>query len=137
MRAADPTPLQSAINVTPLVDVVLVLLIVFMLVAPRMSAGPAIELPETAAPPGTEAHERQLVVAIDADGGLWVDGVPADSERLGRRVREAAAGGEPLVVIHGDARSSFGAVRRAMLEIEAAGSHDVRLVTERAAVPGV
>jgi biopolymer transport protein TolR len=65
---------MSDINVTPLVDVMLVLLIIFMVTAPMMqeSAGVKVELPRSEAPPLDPADEEQLVLAIDADRHVWI-----------------------------------------------------------------
>ena len=73
MQAARPDKLQSSINVTPLVDVVLVLLIIFMVVAPQMHSGPALDLPTTDQPPKREDGGRQILIAIERSGTIWID----------------------------------------------------------------
>jgi biopolymer transport protein ExbD/biopolymer transport protein TolR len=136
MRIGDPARLQSSINVTPLVDVVLVLLIVFMVMAPHMRHGPGVELPQTERPQDQAGDGLQIFVTIEHGGELWVDSDRVTAERLPDGLR-AAAGNEtdPKVVIQGDARLSFGQVRRAMLAVEEAGFHDVGLIAERATRP--
>jgi biopolymer transport protein ExbD/biopolymer transport protein TolR len=124
--------MQSSINVTPLVDVVLVLLIIFMVMAPQLRKGPEVDLPDTARP--REQDEVAAIrVAIDERGGLWIDDQPVAAERFGESLRAAAgAGPNTKVVIEGDARLRIGEVRQAMLAIEAAGFRGVGLLAERA-----
>ncbi len=132
MLKARKREIQSAINVTPLVDVVLELLIIFMMLAPRLTSAPLLELPATERPPQQPDDGRQILVTIERDGTLWVDGEPVTREHFPVRVREAAQGdADRQVVIEGDARLSFGEVQQAMLAVEAAGFADVSLVAER------
>jgi biopolymer transport protein TolR len=134
MRFGEPPKITSAINVTPLVDVVLVLLIIFMVMAPHMRQGPGpeVDLPETQKP-----HEQgsgaRILVTIDERGVLWIDDRQIAIESFGDGLR-AAAGTQtdPKVVIQGDARPPFGEVRQAMLAVEQAGFHGVALIAERA-----
>jgi biopolymer transport protein TolR len=133
MRLGEPTPMKAAINITPLVDVVLVLLIIFMVMAPQMRKGPDVRLPDTAKPPEQGDERGKILVSIDEAGGLWIDDQPVAAERFGESLR-AAVGAEPdpKVVIRGDARLRFREVRQAMLAIEEAGFHGVGLVAKRA-----
>ena len=132
MRPVRPNRIQSAINITPLVDVVLVLLIIFMVMAPQMRKGPEVDLPDTAKPTDQGDERGRILVTIDASGGLWVDDVPVPLERLGEGVRMAAdAVEEPRIVIRGDARLHVREVRQAMLAIEDAGFEGVGLIAER------
>jgi biopolymer transport protein ExbD len=125
--------MQAAINITPLVDVVLVLLIIFMVMAPQLRKGPTVELPETAKPL-EQGQGEPIRVTIDERGGLWVDDRLLTTEQFGEGLR-TAAGGETntRVVIQGDARLHFGDIRNVMLAIEAAGFHGVGLLAERTA----
>jgi len=123
---------QSGINVTPLVDVVLVLLIIFMLVAPELQSDAAVTLPKTDRPQDQPDDGRQIVVLIEADGSLWIDDDRVNVEQFPQRIREAAAErDERQVVIKGDARLTFGDVQSAMFAIEAAGFQNVGLIAER------
>jgi biopolymer transport protein ExbD len=132
MRAGDPGRLQAAINVTPLVDVVLVLLIIFMVLAPQLDNGPALELPATDRPPEKSKDGRQIVVVLQHDGALSVERVPVAAAELPERIQRVAAGDAGRhVMIEGDARLSFGAVREAMLAVESAGFTNVGLLVER------
>jgi biopolymer transport protein ExbD len=134
MRVGESTKMQAAINITPLVDVVLVLLIIFMVVAPQvMRKGPDVNLPDTAKPLDQGDERAKILVTIDEHGELWIDDQPVAAREFGEDLR-AAAGGDPeiKVVIRGDARLHFSEVRQAMLAIEAAGFHGVGLIARRA-----
>jgi biopolymer transport protein ExbD len=125
--------MQAAINITPLVDVVLVLLIIFMVMAPQMRNGPDVDLPDTAKP-GEQGDERgRILVSIDEAGGLWINDQPVAAEHFGERLRAAAGSDpDPRVVIRGDAKLNFRAVQETMLAIEEAGFHGVGLIARRA-----
>jgi biopolymer transport protein ExbD len=132
MQAAKPRGLQAAINVTPLVDVVLVLLIIFMVIAPRLRSGPEVDVPTTDRPPSRPDDGHQLLVALDQDGTIWVERESVAAGELAQHIQRAAGQrGDKRVVIQGDARLTFGEVERAMLAVEAAGFHDVSLVARR------
>ncbi len=133
MQLGEPAKMQSAINVTPLVDVVLVLLIIFMVVAPQMRKGPEVNLPDTTKPRDQGDERSQILVTIDDAGGLWIDDQPVAAEHLGEGLR-AAVGAEtdPKVVIRGDARLHLREVRQAMLAIESAGFRGVGLIAKPA-----
>src|SRR5438093_781212 len=109
MRLGEPARMQSAINVTPLVDVVLVLLIIFMVVAPQMRPGPEVQVPTTAKPREQGDARDRILVTIDQHGELWIDDQPIAVGSLGEGLR-AAAGVKSItkVVIQGDARLRFG-----------------------------
>ena len=113
MRLGEPARMQAAINITPLVDVVLVLLIIFMVMAPQMRKGPEVDLPDTAKPREQGDERGRILVTIDEAGELWINDQQVAAEHFGEALR-AAVGTEPdpKVVIRGDARLSFGDVRR-------------------------
>ncbi len=134
MRLGEPAKIRSAINVTPLVDVVLVLLIIFMVMAPNMRKGPGpeINLPATEKP-REQGEGVRILVTIDERGVLWIEDKPVVAERFGDGLRSAAgAGKNPKVVLQGDARLPFGEVRQTMHAIEQAGFPGVALIAERA-----
>ncbi len=133
MRLGEPAKMQSSINVTPLVDVVLVLLIIFMVVAPNMRPGPEVDVPTTARPHEQGDARDRILVTIDQDGGLWIDDQAVPSGQFTDGLR-AAAGAKSIskVVIQGDARLRFGEVRQAMLAIEDAGFNGVALISKKA-----
>jgi biopolymer transport protein TolR len=132
MQAGSPGKFQSAINVTPLVDVVLVLLIIFMVVVPQLQAGPALDLPETDRPPSRPDDGPRIVVALEHSGAVWIDDELVDSGRFLELIQDAAGSRDDWeVVIKGDARLTFGEVKQVMLAVESAGFKDVGLVAER------
>src|SRR5579859_1774136 len=73
MRLGEPARMQAAINITPLVDVVLVLLIIFMVMAPQMRKGPDVNLPSTTKPNSQGDERGRILVSIDEAGGLWIN----------------------------------------------------------------
>jgi len=122
----------SGINVTPLVDVVLVLLIIFMVIAPQLQTDAPVELPRTERPPDHPDDGRLITVTIEADGSFWIDDRPVEPERFEQRMREAAADRPDWrVVIKGDSRLRFGQVQSTMFAVESAGFGKVGLITER------
>jgi biopolymer transport protein TolR len=137
MRLGEPTRMQAAINITPLVDVVLVLLIIFMVMAPQMRKGPDVNLPNTAKPSGQGDERGRVLVSIDENGAFWINDKQVAADHFGESLQAAVAAEEdPRVVIRGDARLSFQQVRQAMLEIEQAGFHGVGLIAKRAGARG-
>jgi len=134
MRPGEPSRLQASINVTPLVDVVLVLLIIFMVVAPgMMKPGPEVDLPKTSTPPEQGDARDRLLVTIDERGALWIDDQQVTPDKFGDSLRQAAGGMQDTkVVIQGDASLRFGDVRHAMVAVEDAGFKDVGLIAQRA-----
>jgi len=133
MQAAKPDKVHSAINVTPLVDVVLVLLIIFMVVAPQMeSGGPPLDLPTTDQAPRSENGGRQILVAIERTGAIWIDSDQIAADRFHQSLVDMAEGRDDWkVVIKGDSRLTFGQVKQAMLAADAAGFKDVGLIAQR------
>src|SRR5574337_963315 len=104
MRLGEPARMQAAINITPLVDVVLVLLIIFMVMAPQMRKGPDVNLPNTAKPNAQGDERGRILVSIDDTGGLWINDRLVPPEQFDEALR-AAVGIEtnPKIVIRGDA----------------------------------
>jgi biopolymer transport protein ExbD len=133
MRLGEPAKMQAAINITPLVDVVLVLLIIFMVMAPQMRTGPDVDLPNTTKPAEQGDERGKILVTIDGAGGLWIGDQPVSAGDFGDGLR-AAVGDEtdPKVVIKADARLHFREVRQAMVAVETAGFHGVGLISKRA-----
>jgi biopolymer transport protein TolR len=137
MRLGEPGRMQAGINITPLVDVVLVLLIIFMVMAPQMRTGPEVDLPDTAKPRDQGDERGRILVTIDEAGKLWIGDRQVAAEQLGEGLR-AAAGAEPdsKIVLRSDARLRFGEVRRAMIAIEEAGFDGVGLIADSGATTG-
>ena len=124
---------MAEINVTPLVDVMLVLLIVFMVAAPLLTVGVAVDLPETAANPIQDSGEP-LTVTVSEDGTIFVQETPVEYENLVSHLEAVAdAGYEQRIFIRGDENRAYGDVVRVMGRINAAGFTRIGLVTEQEA----
>jgi biopolymer transport protein ExbD len=123
---------RSDINVTPLVDVMLVLLIIFMVVTPMLQKGPAVRLPLTEEPPKKPEDQKQILVAVQNDEVVWIDKEKTTRDGFEDRIRETFQRNPGTsVVIKGDARLDFGTVKRVILGIRDAGFKDVGLVAEK------
>jgi biopolymer transport protein ExbD len=128
---------KSDINVTPLVDVMLVLLIIMMIVAPLLQQGVPVRLPlATNSNPKPESQE-QTVVAITADKRFFLNAVQVPKDDLRRRVEEILeTKKEKLVIIKADEDVEYSAVMDAMDELRASGIEDMGLITETRKVQG-
>src|SRR5260221_5339455 len=82
MRLGKPARMQAAINITPLVDVVLVLLIIFMVMAPQMRERPDVYLPYTTQPSSQDDEGGRILVSIDEAGRLWINDQPVAAEHF-------------------------------------------------------
>src|SRR5215475_4985408 len=133
MRLGEPARMQAAINITPLVDVVLVLLIIFMVMAPQMRKGPDVSLPNTTKPNSQGDERGRILVSIDDAGGLWINDKSVTPENFSAALNAAVSvEKDPRVVIRGDAKLNFQQVRETMAAIEQAGFHGVGLIAKRA-----
>ena len=121
---------MSEINVTPMVDVMLVLLIVFIVAAPLLTVGVAVDLPESAANPIRDQGEP-LTVTVSADGTIYVQDTAVEYENLVSHLEAvAAAGYDQRIFIRGDQNRAYGDVVRVMGRINAAGFRRIGLVTD-------
>ena len=124
--------MQSDINVTPLVDVCLVLLIIFMVVTPMLQKGVDVALPETSQPEKMPDTERDLVVSVKRDGSVFVKDKWIADENLPAVLQEQHENNpDRNVVVKGDRRLKYKRVREVMRLINEAGFTRVGLVTER------
>ena len=129
--------IKSDINVTPLVDVMLVLLIIMMIVAPLLQKGAPVRLPTASNSVDKPETQDQTVVAVTANGEYYVNGVPIPDSDLQRRVTEIIEDKtEKIILIKADEDAPYGKVMEAMDELRAAGIEDMGLITERRARPG-
>jgi biopolymer transport protein TolR len=121
---------MSEINVTPLVDVMLVLLVVFMVAAPLLTVGVPVDLPQTQAPPITEPKEP-LVITINGEGRIFVQETEIPTESLVPRL-QAITGSNPdaLLYVRGDRAINYGRVVEVMSLISTAGYRKVSLIAE-------
>lgn len=124
--------LVAEINVTPFVDVMLVLLIVFMVTAPLLTAGVPVELPRTEAKP-LPADERPLTITVQADGAIFIQETEIELEGLLPQLAAVAeAGYDQRIFIRADAAASYGRIAEVMAAISSAGYRNLGLVTEPA-----
>jgi biopolymer transport protein ExbD len=132
----DPDAMLSEINTTPLVDVMLVLLIIFLITVPVINTSVVVRLPKQA----NQLQQTQantLLISVDAAGSIyWFDSRLSNLQTLHERLRQAAAQQpQPEVHIRGDARADFEAVARVLQAAQAAGIVRVGFVTEPPKVP--
>jgi biopolymer transport protein ExbD len=133
----DKGGLKADINVTPLVDVMLVLLIIMMLVAPLLQKGVDVRLPTAANTADKPETQDQTVVAIAADKRLFVDAVQVRDSELAQRVQDKLESKkEKIVLIKADTDAPYSAVMDAMDMLRQAGVEDMGLITDRKVKPG-
>ena len=129
--------LNSQINVTPLVDVMLVLLIIMMLVAPMLQKGVAVTMPSAQNVVQKPDNSEQTVLAIDAHNKFYVNGLEVTKEEMAARVKTVLEDKcERVVLIKGDQDASYSAIMSAMDDLRKAQIEDIGLITERKRQPG-
>src|SRR5438105_14655097 len=129
--------IKSDINVTPLVDVMLVLLIIMMLVAPLLQQGVAVKLPTAANTVDKPETQDQTVEAIGKNKELYVNARPVTEAEMSTRINEILENKkEKIVLIKADAEVEYSAVMATMDQLRQAGIEDIGLVTERKLKPG-
>jgi biopolymer transport protein TolR len=129
-QGSAPNDVISQINVTPLVDVMLVLLIIFMVTAPILQQGVTVDLPKVAAGP-LAGHEEQLVVNLTKGGQVYLNDTPMSPEQLGEKLAAiAAARPDRQIYVRADQAVPYGEVMRVMGALRDAGLLRVGLVTE-------
>ena len=122
--------LMSDINVTPFVDVMLVLLIIFMVTAPMMMQGVDVQLPEATAAP-IAAEENLLIVTVDREQNVFINDFQVDVAFLGEKLKHILRGRlEKSVFLKADKDIPYGIVVRVMSEIKAAGVEKLGMVTD-------
>jgi biopolymer transport protein TolR len=123
---------MAEINVTPLVDVMLVLLIIFMVTAPLLVTGVPVELPESRAN-ALDQKVEPVEIAIDKEGATFIDGTEVPPSELAPRLEELAAAQDAdnprQIMLRGDTSISYGQMMRVMGELNRAGLNSVSLVT--------
>ena len=129
MKANGRRGLMAEINVTPLVDVMLVLLIIFMITAPMLSTGLEVDLPQTKA--GELKSQKPLLIAIDRQGRIFIENKEIPLSRLSVWLREAKKTGLIKEVnLKADKNCPYGLVAKVLGELEAVGITQVGLVTK-------
>ena len=131
---------MAEINVTPLVDVMLVLLIIFMVTAPLLVAGVPVDLPESRAN-ALDSQANQVTLAIDAQGQVFLDDAPIAPGELPERIDALRCAGRsaderPLITLRADRALDYGRVMAVMGELNRAGCNSVSLVTSSSGVTG-
>ncbi|MBS1180682.1 MAG: exbD 2 [Proteobacteria bacterium] len=120
---------MSEINVTPMVDVMLVLMIIFMVAAPLLTVGVPIDLPETAAKP-MEGQTDPINISVDSAGKVFIQESEISLDELVPKLMAVAKNGvEDRIYVRGDKTTDYGTVMRVMARISAAGFKKIGLVT--------
>ena len=121
---------MADINMTPFIDVMLVLLIIFMVAAPLLASGVQIDLPKTSAS-ALNVDQKPLSVAIDDKGDVFVNDQPADVEGLGNQLQGLSKDGlDERIYVRAAKTVNYGRVAEVMSRITSAGFKKVALVTE-------
>ena len=126
-------PVMSEINVTPMVDVMLVLLIIFMVSAPLLTVGVPIDLPQTQASSLDQADKEPLAVSVNTDGKVFLQNTEIELESLVPKLQaiaQARGGNDERIYVRGDMSVDYGTVMKVMGRLSAAGFRKVALVTE-------
>ena len=122
---------MADINMTPFIDVMLVLLIIFMVAAPLLATGVPIDLPQTKAAP-LNIEQKPLAIAIDDKGGIFIADAPVTVEQLPDRLKAAATSGfDERIYIRGSKTVPYGRVAEVMSAVTSAGYKKVALVTDQ------
>jgi biopolymer transport protein ExbD/biopolymer transport protein TolR len=128
-RTSHPAPM-SDINMTPLIDVMLVLLVIFIITAPLMTSSLKLDLPKTDSGTPTSAPAF-IALAINADGGLFFGDEPLARDALALRVAEAARANPQLEVqLRADQKVPYGSVAELIALVQQAGLNRIGFVTE-------
>jgi biopolymer transport protein TolR len=123
---------MAEINVTPFVDVMLVLLIVFMVAAPLLTTGIAVDLPDSQAKAMSEEDNAPIEITVTKEGNVYIGDSKIDSRALITKLRAMTAGKyDRRIYIRGDQKLSYGQVMRIIGEVNAAGFNKVALLSEK------
>ena len=125
-------PVMAEINVTPMVDVMLVLLIIFMVSAPLLTVGVPIDLPQTQAK-SLDQDKEPLAISVNVKGQVYLQETEIGVDELVPKLKaitEARGGADERIYVRGDRQVDYGAVMKVMGRLSAAGFRRVALVTE-------
>ena len=133
MQSVKVAEVSSAINVTPLVDVMLVLLIIFMVVTPMLQKGPPVQMPMASDPPKKPEEKAQILITVNQAKDLYIEkakmaGEAAFVEQL---KEEYVRNKNATIVLKGDARLTYGDVKKAMLKVKEVGFEQIGLITQQ------
>lgn len=123
---------KSEINVTPLVDVMLVLLIIFMVITPMLQKGKPVMLPQTDRPDKKPETDKELLISIQSDKMIFIDAKWYPEPEFKAKMREyGERGASKDVLIKADSHLEYGEVRNVMRMIKEGGFEKIALITER------
>ena len=125
-------PVMAEINVTPMVDVMLVLLIIFMVSAPLLTVGVPLDLPQTQAK-SLDNDKEPLTVSVNTKGEVFLQNTEIKVDELVAKLQaitQARGGNDERIYVRGDRKVDYGTVMRVMGRLSAAGFRRVALVTE-------
>ena len=123
---------MAEINVTPMVDVMLVLLIIFMVSAPLLTVGVPIDLPQTQAK-SLDQDKEPLTISVNEQGKIYLQNSETDVDALIAKLQaiaQARGGTEARIYVRGDKSVNYGTMMKVMGQLSSAGFHRVALVTE-------
>ena len=124
----SPYSSVSEINITSLVDVMMVLLIIFMLTAPFIQAGIKVKLPKTQA---TVIKEREgVMLAVTAEGDVYLNNVKVEPNKMEEQLRNLKVAGEQRVFVRADKDVTYGRVMEVIGSVKAVGINEVGMITE-------
>ena len=127
LRRSEP---MSEINVTPFVDVMLVLLVIFMITAPLLTVGVQVELPETKAST-IKGNDEPLAVSVDKDGKVYIQDSETAVDAVAAKLRAISSNNSDIrIFVRGDAAVSYGDILGVMGRIQAAGFSKIALVAK-------
>lgn len=135
--SAEADDVRSDINVTPLVDVVLVLLIIFMVVTPMLQKGMPVELPITKNPDKKPDSENQVIISVKSDSTIYIEQNWVPKTELVSQLKEMHDRNPSReILIKGDARLMYKDIKKVMDMINESGFENVGLITEKVEEPG-
>jgi biopolymer transport protein TolR len=122
---------MSEINVTPLVDVMLVLLIIFMVTAPMMQEGVSVDLPQAKGTPlQKEPNQKEVVIAVSGPGNIFMNDVAVKEDQLQSKILEATKeGAAQEVYLRADQTVQYGTVVRIMALLQEVGIRNLNIIT--------
>ena len=124
--------LNSEINITPLADVMLVLLLIVMLIAPLLQAGVLVRLPEAANTEERTDNDNDTVVHVDSGGRYYVDNIPTEERQLLTAIQTALDRKfERLVLIKADSGAPYSGIMNVFDQLQRAGIENIGLIAER------
>ena len=129
-RRGRKKAVMSEINITPMVDVMLVLLIIFMVAAPMMTAGVPIDLPTSSAA-AMPNQADPITVGVTPEGAVFIDETPvAETDLVAQLTSMGVNGAEDRIFLRGDTSANYGAVMRVMGLLSAGGYSKIGLITQ-------